>query len=113
MPDTEAETKTELEETEETEETEEDAAKAAKAEEEMQDLIKLFTQPVNELSDEQLDDALKKMSQMRSTRIANKKKQDYITDIILPKLDTASAEKLLKKLDASESTEAAESADKE
>ena len=84
-------------------------AKAAKAEEkeekameQVEDLIQLFTTPVENLSDEELASALTRMGEMRKTRIATKKKSDYIVDILLPKLTTSMAEKILKKFAAKE-----------
>ena len=76
----------------------ENPEQAEKEIKEAEDIIQLFTTPVENLSDEELDKALTRMSEMRKTRIATKKKQDYIIDIMLPKLGTNAAEKLLKKL---------------
>ena len=78
----------------------ETAEDAQKQHAEMQDLIKLFTAPVEDLTDEELDTTLERMFEMRKTRISTKKKQDYVVDILLPKLDTVTAEKVLKKFEA-------------
>ena len=80
-----------------------------KKEEEIQDLIQLFTKPVAEMSDEELDEALSRMSKMRKTKISSRKKVDYVTDVILPKLDPAAAEQILKKLEAADKEEDKES----
>ena len=87
------------------------AAEAAEQEEkekkekkQLEDLIQLFTTPVEEMSDEELSAALTRMSEMRKTRIATKKKQDYIVDVFLPKLSTKQAEQILKKLEKAEKT---------
>lgn len=74
-------------------------AQEEKEKRETEDLIQLFTTPVEELSDEELNDALTRMAEMRKTRIAVKKKQDYIVDVFLPKLSTKQAEQILKKLE--------------
>ena len=79
-------------------ETEEKALEEAEKKE-TEDLIQLFTTPVEKLSDEELNDALTRMAEMRKTRIAVKKKQDYIVDVFLPKLSTKQAEQILKKLE--------------
>ena len=82
--------------------TEVEEAKAEQEEKERDDLIKLFTKPVNEMSDEELDATLSTMSKMRKTKIAARKKVDYVTDVILPQLDPAMAEKILKRLEKCE-----------
>ena len=67
--------------------------------EQLDDLIQLFTKPVGEMSDEELDEALKRMAGMRKTKIASRKKTDYLIDLLLPKLDSKTAERFLKNLE--------------
>ena len=86
----------------ETTETAEIVQAEQKEQKEIEDLIQLFTTPVEEMSDDELSAALAQMSEMRKTRIATKKKQDYIVDVFLPKLSTKQAEQILKKLEKAE-----------
>lgn len=62
-----------------------------------EDLISIFTKPVDEMSDEELENTYQKIRELRAVKIASTKKKsqfDYLLDNLTP--DTARA--LLEKL---------------
>jgi hypothetical protein len=62
------------------------------------DLLKLYTKPVSEMTDEELQETLLKLRATRKVKIATTKKAKTRLDIILGAMDLTTAQKILQKL---------------